>query len=425
MDAEVVVVGGGPAGSATAALLARAGRDVLLVDRARFPRDKACAEYLSPATADALDRIGALAAVEATGPARPYGMRLSVGVHGAALIAYPCGAGRRRALCLSRRVLDHVLLRHAARSGARIVEGWQVHDVSVGRDRAAVAGRPTGAPSSRREVFTARAVVGADGSRSRVACALGLDRPVPWPRRAGAVAHSRGVPDAERLLERGEILIGRGAYCGLAPQPDGSVNVALVADMARAAGRRGPAGGRSPLRPLPIGSIGAPESASDAWLARIPGAAARLRGAERVGPLRGVAPLARRVTRLAGDGFLLAGDAAGFLDPLTGEGVYRALRGAEIAAEALDDALRRCDSGAARGDALAPYAAERRREFAAKEALCWLIQGFLAWPPLLAYALRRLASRPATGDVLGPVLGDYRPAADALNPLFLWSLLRP
>src|SRR5918996_6070843 len=102
MDAEGVVVGGGPAGSATAALLAQQGHDVLLLDRARFPRPKPCAEYLSPATADVLDRLGALPAVEALRPARPYGMRLIQDGGASAVVHYPDAAGPRRAICVSR-----------------------------------------------------------------------------------------------------------------------------------------------------------------------------------------------------------------------------------------------------------------------------------------------------------------------------------
>jgi flavin-dependent dehydrogenase len=128
------------------------------------------------------------------------------------------------------------------------------------------------------------------------------------------------------------------------------------------------------------------------------------------------------VHRVSGDGFLLVGDAAGFLDPFTGEGIYRALRGAELAAAVLHEALRRGDT---RDAMLSPYRELRRAEFAAKEAVCWIIQGLLAWPALLGYALRRLEGRPSVAGILGGVLGDYRPAGDALRPAFLWSLLRP
>ncbi len=401
-DSEVIVVGGGPAGSATAALLAQAGHDVLLLDRARFPRDKACAEYLSPATADALARIGALAKVEAQGPVRPLGMHLIARGETRALVRYPDGQTSRRALCLSRRVLDATLMEHARSAGVRVLEGWQVHGVAT--DPLAGAGvevRPVDEPAASRRFLGARLVVGADGAQSVVSRSLGLDRPVRWPQRVGLVTHVRGVGGLEHY---GEMYAGQGGYCGLAPLPQGMTNVGLVMD-ARAARR-----------------AGSREAAFEAGLARLPGAGARLAGAQRAGAVRGVAPLARRVTRPAGDGFVLVGDAAGFLDPFTGEGVFRALRGAELAAEVIDSALCRGDVSAA---SLAPYARARRAEFAAKEAFCWLIQGFLLCPPLLGYALRRLERRRRSVDLLGGVLGDYRPAREALRPGFLWALLRP
>src|SRR5512134_925380 len=75
-DAEVIVVGGGPAGSATASFLARAGVDVMLLDRAHFPREKACAEYLSPQASRLLAELGALELIEQAGPAHLKGMRI-------------------------------------------------------------------------------------------------------------------------------------------------------------------------------------------------------------------------------------------------------------------------------------------------------------------------------------------------------------
>ena len=121
------------------------------------------------------------------------------------------------------------------------------------------------------------------------------------------------------------------------------------------------------------------------------------------------------MARTAGPGWLLVGDAAGFVDPFTGEGIHRALRSGRAAADAILGG----------GDVAAAYRAERRRAFAAKSALTWMIQGFLAVPPLLGHAVGRLAARPEVALRLGSALGDCRPAADALSPRALFEVLGP
>jgi menaquinone-9 beta-reductase len=419
LDTEVLVVGGGPAGSATATFLARLGHDVLLLDRARFPRPKACAEYLSPATVGVIARLGALTAVEMHRPVRPLGMALIQGERARALVRYPdhpvssdparpevgvSGAGaEQRALCLPRDLLDHTLLEHARRHGVRVLEGWQVIDVRIDASGATVVAREQHAPAQVTRDFRARLVVGADGLRSTVARAMGVSRRTIWPRRVGFVAHFQGG-QAAHFQDYGEMHIGDGVYCGLAPLPGGLINVGLVmsVDSARRAGSA--------------------TAALDRGLGAVAGARARLTGASRVTPIRGVSPLGARVSRCFGDGYILVGDAAGFLDPFTGEGVFRALRGAELAAQVVHEAL---TSHSVSARALAPYSWLRRQEFGAKTVLCWAIQGMLAWPPLLTYALERLSRRPAHCERLSAVLGDYRPAAETLRPQFLWGLLRP
>ncbi len=129
--------------------------------------------------------------------------------------------------------------------------------------------------------------------------------------------------------------------------------------------------------------------------------------------------MARRVHQVAGPGYLLVGDAAGFLDPFTGEGVSRALRGAELGAEAIERALR------VGSDTPVGYERARREAFQDKECLCKIIQLFLGSPRFFGYGVKRLAKRPRPAGIMKGVLGDYRPAAEALKPGYLWSLLRP
>jgi flavin-dependent dehydrogenase len=153
----------------------------------------------------------------------------------------------------------------------------------------------------------------------------------------------------------------------------------------------------------------------EAAIAGLPTIARRLEASERLTPIRGVAPIGHRVSTEAGAGWLLIGDAAGFVDPFTGEGIHRALRSARAAATAI----------LAGGDVAGAYRAERRRAFAAKSALSWLVQAFLAAPPLLEHAVERLASRPRAAVRIGSALGDCRPATDALSPASLLEVLGP
>ena len=119
-------------------------------------------------------------------------------------------------------------------------------------------------------------------------------------------------------------------------------------------------------------------------------------------------------------GWLLVGDAAGFLDPFTGEGLHRALVSAELAARG-----HRRGRARSRRRAFAAYDRAMRRRFLAKDAVSWLVQAFLARPALFEYAARRVASRPPVRATMGLVMGDLVPAGRALDPRFLAALLAP
>ncbi|TMB49657.1 MAG: geranylgeranyl reductase family protein [Chloroflexi bacterium] len=389
---EILVVGAGPAGSALATALGRAGRDVLLVEARRHPRTKTCAEYASPRIAEELARLGSSAAEWQLSAVPLRGMQVIVGGESFGL-RYADHGGERAAWGLDRRAFDARLATQAGEAGAVVAE-------RVAFRRPLVAdGRVTGAvlhDSGGTHEVRARWVVGADGARSRVAGSLGVSRRVLAPRRLGLVARYEAVPE---LDGHGEMHVGNGYYVGLAPVPSEQLNVGMALPLPHGGTARLPAQHRF-------------ESA----IAGLPAVSARLRGSRRLTPIHGAAPIGHRVARAAGDGWLLVGDAAGFIDPFTGEGIYRALRSARLAAEAL---------AGPDVDVAHDYVAARRAAFASKDALTWLIQGMLAAPPLLSYAVRRLGARPRLAEVLGGALGDCRPATDALSPAALIAMLRP
>ena len=384
---DAVVVGAGPAGSATALLLARAGARVLLLDRARFPRDKPCSEYLSPESTRILGRLGGgvAEAVEAAAPARLHGMKV-VAPSGAAMVGR---FGERFSYALPRTTFDTILRRAAERAGAVVREGVKVEDLLY--QRRAVEGVVTReAGSGKRETCRARVVVGADGLRSLVARRLGFVRTSP-PRRVAFAAH---VADVAGVVDLGEMHVGRNGYVGLGPIGDGVTTVALVLPL-RAVRRYGP--------PRLFEALD-----------RFPGLAGRFDPGRLVRPVLATGPFAQWSRRPVADGggALLVGDAADFFDPFTGQGIYSALRGAELAAACLMS-----------GAPLRTYARARRREFAGKWLLERLIALGVGWPALVERAVARLARRPDLADLLVSATGNCVPARAVLRPGVLTRLL--
>jgi flavin-dependent dehydrogenase len=398
--ADVVVVGAGPAGAATAILLGLAGHEVLLLDRARFPRDKICGEYLSPEGSRVLDRLGVLKAVEAW--ARPLaGMRI-VAPDGTTLVGdYPT-SGRWRgyrdhALAVPRRLLDATLVERA-RALARVREAFRVTDLVRDGDRVTgVEGVPAaGGPPER---ITARLVVGADGRASIVARRLGLVRPHRWLRRLALVSYAEGVAHDP---VRGEIFIAPPAYSIVNPvgaADDDRVNLSLVVPAAEGRRHKADLGGYF-----------------DRTVAALPHLRERLGGSHRVGPVRALGPLAYRVAAPRHAGVLLVGDSLGFLDPFTGEGIFTAFRAAELAAEVADGALGTGDLSA---PALAPAHARRCAAFAGKERVAVLLQRLIARRRLAVWVAHRLARRPDALALLMGVIGDFVPAREVLSARFL------
>jgi geranylgeranyl reductase family protein len=394
---DVIVVGAGPAGSGTAALLAYRGLRVLLLDRAAFPRDKPCAEYLSPETGRILDRLGVLAGLRAQAE-HLVGMRI-VSPNGTEFTGRFSGAApyrgfSDRGLAVRRTVLDHALVKMAVKKGATLRERTRVESVELHATHRAVQVRDdTGT-----EVLTARLVVGADGLNSRVASDLQLVRRGK-PQRHAFVTHYRGVAD---IGDVGEMHVGRGGYVGLARVEKTLTNVAVVLDAAM----------------LPDGASA--EARFDAAVQRFPAVAARLAAASREGTVSTAGPFARSTTRATADRAVLVGDAADFYDPFTGEGVYAALHGAELIHEHLSELI---ENDTLEAKDLAVYDRARRRAFGGKWRVERLIGVAISHPRLLDHAAARLARRRAMADLLVGVTGDFVPPRAVLRPGFLLRLV--
>lgn len=362
-DAEVIVVGGGLAGSATALAFSRAGHDVIVLERGQFPRSKVCGEGLFPNGVAALRRYG----VVPPAGSRPFlGIRFSSG-EVTATGRFPhgeVGVGLRRtdldALLFATasqaprvQVRQHTIVRGVTRER----DGWTVH-TATGTVRAPL-------------------LVGADGLHSQVRRWVGLDRPGRGRKRYGVRAHFKlaaGATDPEWVdvfrLDGGELYV--------TPTAPGEINVAALCEHATMAGFKGD-----------------PTAGLLRWIASCPPLAERI--GEGVDQARVCGPLRQRARAAAADGVMLVGDAAGFLDGITGEGMSLALHAAEHAARIGSEALRR---GSLDARTLREYAVARARLVRDVERVGNVIVWGIRSQWLTERALRGLARRPELFDQL-------------------------
>lgn len=411
-----------------------------MLERATYPRHKPCAEYMSPGVVHELYRLGVGARVEAAAGARLDGFTLYTPGH-SFTGRFPAMPADRRAappapdlapsratdpsptinaerysrdrtslyvtegtptadcrphgLGIARATLDHILAETAGEVGVEVWTGARATDlVREGR-------RVVGVQVRRgTETITLHAplVIGADGIRSVVASRLGALEPRRDMERIALVAHVAGI---QGLHARGEMHITSGGYCGIAPLGEGVANVAMVHRNAvdQIAGR----------------------TEAFFWdvLRVLPTLRGRITTARIVRPILATGSVSYRARLLSTDGALLVGDAGGYYDPFTGQGVHRALRTAELAA---DVALSALAAGDTSHDRLRAYDARRRAAFREAHAVEWLVQQFIGRPALFARAARRLAANQTMADTLVGVTGDIVPPRRVLSPWFLGRL---
>jgi menaquinone-9 beta-reductase len=405
---DVAVVGAGPAGSTAAAQLARAGHRVVLLEKATFPRDKPCAEYLSPATEPLLRGLGVLDEIEASQPSRLRGFRVYApggGVFQGDYAATRDAEGHslfETGLAVPRIRLDALLSAAAQRAGADLREGWRLGRIARVNEGAGSTYVLSAAPEA--EPIRARLVVAADGLHSTVAQRLGLHVQGRL-RKVALVAHTRGITG---LSDYGEMHVAGRRYVGVAPLEPASMgdlcNVAMVVDEAR--------DGRA--------VAGRPEAFLLDALGAFPGLRDRVRGVRVTRSTLTVSRLSVRARRLSDDGLLLVGDAAGYYDPFTGEGIYQALRSGELAAATADRCLAAGDISA---QALSSYDRLYRQEFRGKRAVETIVQTAVHVPPFMDHLARILARRKHMADAVVAVTGDFLPPSAVLRPGYLLRLL--
>ena len=329
---DVIVVGGGPGGAATATLLARQGWRVLCCERERFPRAHV-GESLLPASLPILDALGVLEAVEREGFVEKPGATMVWGRDTAPWSWYFRETNRTHphAYQVWRPRFDQLLLDNARAAGVEVREGCRVGEVLFDGERATgvrIAGETAGAGEKR-----ARFIVDASGQAGLIARAQSLRRYDDAFRNLAVYAYYEGAahlppPDAGNIF----IESTSDGWCWTIPLADGRSSVGAVVDSAR--GQRG------------IADLGT-EGFYEAQLALAPRTAAMLTAGTRVDGPHVARDWSYVAERLAGEAHVLVGDAACFVDPLFSSGVHLALSSAVLAAAYATTSLRRPEMGAA------------------------------------------------------------------------------
>ena len=399
-DADVIVVGAGPSGSTAAYYLAQAGLDVLLVEKSRFPRDKVCGDGLTPRAVKSLVAMGIDVSEEA-GWLRNKGLRVIGGglrleLDWPELSSWP-GYG----LVRPRSSLDEQLARRAQAAGAKLLEGTtvtgpvldddgRITGVETTTETAANAKSksrfdnadgspgdevPSGGTTSRGTTYRARVVVAADGTSSRLSVAMGLrkrdDRPMGVAVRTYYTSPRHKDDYLESWLDLWDgdrLLPGYGWVFGMG---DGTSNVGLgLLNTSKAFGN-------TDYRAL-----------LKRWLKSMPDEWGYTEE-NRTEPVRGAAlPMGLNRTPQYHRGLLLAGDAAGMVNPFNGEGIAYAMESAEILARVTAQALAR-PTRAETERVLAGYADELQAAYGRYYALGRVFVELIGRPKLMRYATSR------------------------------------
>lgn len=320
---DVLIMGGGPAGAAVAALLARRGWHAVILEKDRHPRFH-IGESLLPLSLPFLAELGVLEEIEAIG-LRKYAAEFHSVYHGKSM-TFSFGEALRPdypyAYQVRRAEFDHVLLRNAGRQGAEVHEGWRVDTAAIadGEIRAVTAVDETG----ERARWQARFYVDATGRDTFLADFLALKERNARHRSAALYAHFEGAERAQGQAE-GNICIHwfDHGWFWMIPLKDGTMSVGAVCKPEYLK-----------RRSVPV------EQFLFDTIALCPGVSRRLANASLAGEVTATGNYSYQSRRMTGKNFLLAGDAYAFIDPVFSSGVHLALNSAFLAAEAVDGILR-------------------------------------------------------------------------------------
>ena len=397
--ADVIIIGGGPAGCSAALGLNQLGYHVILCDQAKFPRDKICGEFISPAADPILDRLGVLDDIEALAPKRLKGVAISSYEGEELIIDYPCQPGqieRPTSLSVPRYELDSLFIEQVRRVGVEIREQNKITDFLF--EEGCVSGVKGWDENKSSFTLKAPLVIDAGGRNSLSLKKFNLKRESSRNAKIAMAAHWQGaqIPDDYCYMH-----VSHPGYTGISSVSQDEVNVVLVVDQNSMRGEK-------------------PDSFYGRTVMKNRFRRKILQNAECLESVRAVESLGFSVKPIPCGGLLAVGDAMGFIDPFTGEGIYLSLRSSEIAVQIADLALKNADVSL---EFLKVYEKKRKQEFEKKFLLSRILQKIIYNQFFCDQVVRVLKEKRELAEILVGVIGDLVPAERVVSFKFLSQLV--
>jgi menaquinone-9 beta-reductase len=358
---DVAIIGAGPAGSSAAICLARKGYQVALVDKEQFPREKLCGDFINPINWPVFRRLSVDKQILSTEHEKVTAFRLTSFSREEAEVPLPSENEASFGLGLRRSALDQVLLEKAVTESATLFHRFRIKELRK-TDQAWCLSIDNSATV---EKISARMLIGADGRNSWVAHHLGLAGRAAVE--GGAIGFQLRLKCSNAADSKVEIHLFPGGYAGLVRLGGSMLNLCFAVAKGRFQRQR------------------SFEELMESCLALNPHLNQTLRRSHRLGELRSIYPVYFPPRRSYGDRVLLVGDAARVSEPVTGEGIYFALRSGELAAWRVDQAFAKSDFSA---DHLRLHERECRSHFRLRSRLNALIRWLIYRPAVLSPLLR-------------------------------------
>lgn len=398
-DFDIIIVGGGPAGATCALYAHSAGLNVLLVDKHKFPRDKICGDAIPGKCITILEDLGLLDIFKSLPKSSMYGVTISSPNEKVANIKSARSSRMVGHVC--RRIDFDNLIFQSAKNKVETKENFTVTDVLRQN------GQVTGIVGMQKdqetyETYSAKVVIAADGFKSIIARKMDLWEHDPDHWVVATRGYYTGIKDINSSFEVHLVKDYVPGYFWIFPLEDGTANVGLGML-------------HRELKARKINLKKAHIEITESSLLR-----ERFRTAELIGDINGSnLPLGSKVRKAYGDGFILLGDAAGLIDPFTGEGIGNAMHSAKIAAEVLTEVCKSNDYSASR---LQVYQERVWKEMGDTLRLSYKLQRLLKYDLFLNLLVHRCIKSQYFADWIADMLVGQTPKQDFLSPKTIWRL---